>query len=74
MRKIKVNLTKYVATEGGLRYCPTVITSNGCIASEYRSKYGPGAAPTTEIDLLIAPGFAFANPPIECDCHIASTD
>jgi hypothetical protein len=27
LRKVKVNLTKYVATEAGLRYCPAVITS-----------------------------------------------
>src|SRR5262249_33294211 len=32
-----------------------------------------GAAPTTEIDLLIAPGFAFADLAIECDCHLASS-
>jgi len=31
LRKVKVNLTKYVATEAGLRYCPAVITSNGRI-------------------------------------------
>jgi len=31
------------------------------------------AAPTTQIDLLIAPGFAFADLAIECDCHIASS-
>src|SRR5205814_8544318 len=27
-----------------------------------------GAAPTTEVDLLIAPSSAFADLPIECDC------
>jgi hypothetical protein len=32
-----------------------------------------GAAPTTEIDLLIAPGFAFADLAIECDCYLASS-
>ena len=31
-----------------------------------------GAAPPTKIDFLIAPSFAFADLPIECDCHIAS--
>ena len=34
MRKVKVNLTKYVATEAGLRYCPAVITSNGRIKQD----------------------------------------
>jgi len=32
-----------------------------------------GAAPTTEIDLLLAPGFALADLAIECDCHFASS-
>ena len=32
-----------------------------------------GAALATEIDLLIAPGFAFADLAIECDCHIVSS-
>ena len=34
MRKVKVNLTKYVATEAGLRYCPAVITQNGRIKQD----------------------------------------
>ena len=34
MRKVKVNLTRYVATEAGLRYCPAVITSNGRIKQD----------------------------------------
>ena len=34
MRKVKVNLTKYVATEAWLRYCPAVITSNGRIKQD----------------------------------------
>lgn len=32
------------------------------------------AAPAPEMDLLVAASFAFADLPIECDCHIASTD
>jgi hypothetical protein len=32
-----------------------------------------GQAPTPEVDLLIAPSFAFADLPLECDCHIASS-
>jgi integrase/recombinase XerD len=31
LRNVKVNLTKYVATGAGLRYCPGVITLNGRI-------------------------------------------
>jgi hypothetical protein len=31
LRNVKVNLTKYLATEAGLRYCPAVITLNGRI-------------------------------------------
>jgi integrase/recombinase XerD len=31
LRKVRVNITKYVSTEAGLRYCPAVITSNGRI-------------------------------------------
>jgi integrase/recombinase XerD len=34
LRRVKVNLTKYVATEAGLRYCPAVITSNGRIKQD----------------------------------------
>jgi site-specific recombinase XerD len=34
LRKVKVNLTKYVATVAGLRYCPAVITSNGRIKQD----------------------------------------
>jgi integrase/recombinase XerD len=31
LRKVKVNITKYISTEAGLRYCSAVITSNGRI-------------------------------------------
>jgi integrase/recombinase XerD len=34
LRKVKVNLTKYVATKAGLRYCPAVITPNGRIKQD----------------------------------------
>ena len=34
MRKVKVNLTEYVATEAGLRYCPAVIIQNGRIKQD----------------------------------------
>jgi integrase/recombinase XerD len=33
-RTYKANLTKYVATEAGLRYCPAVITPNGRIKQD----------------------------------------
>jgi integrase/recombinase XerD len=33
-RKLKVNLTKYVRTAKGLRYCPAVISTNGRIKPE----------------------------------------
>ena len=33
-RKLKVNLTKYVVTAKGLRYCPAVISINGHIKPE----------------------------------------
>jgi hypothetical protein len=33
-----------------------------------------GAAPTPEINFLVAPSLAFADLAIECDCRIASTD
>ncbi len=32
-----------------------------------------GVVPTSEINLLIAPRFAFADLAIECDCRIASS-
>ena len=34
MRKVRVNITKYVSTEAGPRYCPAVITSNGRIKQD----------------------------------------
>ncbi len=34
MRKVRVNITKYISTEAGLRYCPAVITSNGRIKQD----------------------------------------
>ncbi len=34
MRKVKVNLTKYIKTEAGLRYCPAVVTANGRIKQD----------------------------------------
>ena len=34
LRKVRVNLTKYVATEAWLRYCPAVITQNGRIKQD----------------------------------------
>jgi integrase/recombinase XerD len=34
LRKVRVNITKYVSTEAGLRYCPAVITSNGRIKQD----------------------------------------
>jgi integrase len=33
-KSIKVNLTKYVQTEAGLRYCPAVMTANGRIKQD----------------------------------------
>jgi len=34
LRKVRVNITKYVSTQAGLRYCPAVITSNGRIKQD----------------------------------------
>jgi hypothetical protein len=34
LRKVKVNLTKYIKTDAGLRYCPAVVTSNGRIKQD----------------------------------------
>jgi len=46
-------------------------------ASEYCRKYGPersaGRRPLAEIDLFVAPGFAFDDLAIDCDCHLASS-
>jgi hypothetical protein len=33
-----------------------------------------GSAPAPEIDFLVAASLAFADLPVECDCHIASSD
>jgi len=53
---------------------PRTGTVSQRIPQEVRTTEIGGAAPTSEIDLLIAPGFAFADLAIECDCPIASTD
>jgi hypothetical protein len=42
------------------------------IAQEVGTREIGGAAPTSEIDLLVAPSLAFADLAIECDCNIAS--
>ena len=42
------------------------------IPQEVRTSETGGTAPTSEIDLLIAPSLALADLAIECDCHIAS--
>jgi site-specific recombinase XerD len=34
LRKVRVNITKYISTEAGSRYCPAVITSNGRIKQD----------------------------------------
>ncbi len=34
MPKVRVNITKYVSTETGLRYCPAIIASNGRIKQD----------------------------------------
>ena len=31
------------------------------------------SAPSSKVDLLVPPSLAFADLPIECDCHIASS-
>jgi hypothetical protein len=46
----------------------------GAVSQRVPQKIGTSeigwAAPTTEIDFLIAAGFAFADLTIECDCHV----
>jgi hypothetical protein len=50
----------------------------GAVGERIPQEIGTGeigrSAPTSKIDFLIAPSLAFADLPIECDCHIASTD
>ena len=57
-----------------IRIIADVLPRSGAVSE--RRKYGPvrsaGAAPTSEIDLVLAPVFAFADLAIECDCHLAS--
>jgi len=52
-----------------------LVPRSGTVSERVAQKVGTGeiggAAPTTEIDLLIAPSIAFADLAIECDCHIA---
>ena len=53
-----------------------VIPRTGAVSQRVPQEVGTGeigwAAPTTEIDFLIAPVFAFADLGIECDCDLAS--
>src|SRR5579864_9245200 len=51
---------------------PRAGTVSQRIPQEVRTGEIGGAAPTSEIDLLVAPSFALAYLPIECDCHVAS--
>jgi hypothetical protein len=43
------------------------------IPQEIRTGEIGWAPSTSKIDLLIAAGFTFADLPIECDCHVASS-
>jgi chorismate mutase len=59
------------------RSSPTVFPRTGAASRRAPQKIGTseagGAPPATEIDLLKAPGFAFADLAMECDCHLASS-
>jgi len=50
----------------------------GAVGERVPQEVGTGeigrSTPAPKIDLLVAPSLAFADLPIECDCHIASTD
>ena len=54
-----------------------VFPRTGTVSERVPQEVGTGeigwAAPTTEIDLLVAPSLAFADLAVKCDCHIAST-
>lgn len=73
-------------TRGARRLEPK-IPRNSALAAGHSSKGAVGeripqevgtpeigrSAPAPEFDLLVAARLAFANLPVECDCHIASS-
>lgn len=70
-----------LALAGGDRLVEVVANCfprTGAIGERIPQEVGTGevgrSAPTSEVNLLVAPGFAFSDLAIECDCHIASTD
>jgi len=68
-----------LAPSGGDRFIKVVANvfpGTGAVSQRVPQEVGTGeiggAAPTSEIDFLIAPSLAFADLAIECDCHLAS--
>jgi hypothetical protein len=73
-------LRDLLALSGGDRLIKVVadmFPRTGAVSERIPQEIGTdetGWAPSTsKIDLLIAAGFAFADLPIECDCHLASS-
>jgi hypothetical protein len=77
VESLKVSL---LALSGGDRLVEViadVFPWTGAVSQRIPQEIGTGeiggAPSTSKIDLLIAAGFAFADLPVECDCHFASS-
>jgi hypothetical protein len=84
VESVEVCLLAFTGGDRLIEVVADVLPRTGAVSERVPQKIGTseigGAAPTSEIDLLIAPSvgshvlFAFADLAVECDCHIASTD
>ena len=76
IKSFEIRLLALLGVNCGIEVVANCFPRTGAVSERVPQEIGTGeiggAAPTTEIDLLIAPSFAFADLPIECDCHIAS--
>jgi hypothetical protein len=77
VESFEVCLLAILGVDCGVEVVANRIPGTGAVSQripqEVRTSEIGGAAPTSEIDLLIAPSLAFADLPVECDCHIASS-
>jgi hypothetical protein len=76
VQSFKVRLLALLSVDCRVEVVANRFPWTGTVSQRIAQEIGTGevgwATPTSEIDLLVAPSFAFANLALQCDCHIAS--
>src|SRR5579871_1007342 len=76
IESLEICLLAFTGCDRLIEVVADVFPRTGAVSERVPQKIGTGeiggTAPTSEIDLLIAPSLAFADLAVECDCHIAS--